>query len=83
MNVVPAVSGLASRFSGRPSIPMTRADGYALDHAERYMWCSISGAARYATLPPSSSMVERTSGVRAVGEKTARAPELRRTVLIW
>ena len=43
------------------------------------MWCSMSKAAMYETLLPKDSMVERTSGVRAVGEKTAREPDWRRT----
>lgn len=38
---------------------------------------------RYRTLEPRLDIVLRTSGVRAVGEKMARAPDWRRTVFFF
>ena len=38
---------------------------------------------RYRTLEPRLDIVLRTSGVRAVGEKMARAPDWRRTIFFF
>lgn len=74
-------SVMLARFSGRVSGPITWALGNALCQSPRKMWCSMSGAVMYLTGPPRVVRVLVTSGVRATGEKTARAPEVSLTVL--
>ena len=76
---MPFVEGSDSRFSGRPSGPIITAGLYAWAQGVMKMWCSMSGAMRYWTLPgglevDSWEILVLASGVRDTGLKTARLP---------
>lgn len=74
------ISASLRRLSMRPEGPRTVALGKASCQAPTKRWCSMSVAAMYFRSLPREASLLFTAGVRATGEKTARAPDWRRTV---